>query len=172
MKQRYGLVAQLTALLGAALLLSGCAVAVRGTTQLVPVDSVPAGAEVIVDGEVVGRTPFELSLGRSSEHLITLRWNGQERSFTLHPQVDGEGGGLLVADAVPGGVLIGISAVQLASCGRPGGGSWFDFSGLCRDLGLLGLGIGAGLVAIPVGIDTISGGIYQLSPHEIFVTFE
>lgn len=166
------LVHQAVALLWAVLVLSSCAVATRGTTQIVPVASEPVGAAVIVNGEMVGVTPLEVELARGGEHIITLRWNGQERSFTLQPAIDGEGGGLLALNAVPGGVIIGLSAVGMASCGSSGGGGWFGSWNLCRDLASIGVGIGAGLALIPVGIDAATGAIMQLSPSEVFVSFE
>lgn len=162
----------LVALSCAVLLLSGCAAIFRGTTQLIPITSSPVGAEVIVNGELVGRTPLEVELGRGGEHAITLRWNGQERSFTLYSQSDNEAAGLLVADAVPGGVLIGLGAVNLISCRSSASPREFDFSELCRGLSLGIIGIGATAVAIPVGIDTTTGAVMQLSPSEIFVAFE
>jgi hypothetical protein len=157
-------------LLGAILLLSGCAAIFRGPRQLVPIDSVPAGAEVFVNGELVGRTPLQVELGRASEHLITLRWNGQERSVTLYPQLDGEGGALLAVEALPGGVVIGLGVRDLAACPPRGQGGWFD--GLCQDIHHAQIGIGAALLLLPVAIDAGTGGIFQLSPSEIFVAFE
>ena len=52
--------------------LSGCATIVHGTKQVVPIVSDPPGADVTVDGQPVGKTPFRAALSRSRSHLVTV----------------------------------------------------------------------------------------------------
>lgn len=54
----------LSILTGIALLLSGCATLFTGTTQSVTIDSQPQGANIIVDGQLVGTTPARVRLDR------------------------------------------------------------------------------------------------------------
>jgi len=43
---------------------TGCASIVKGTTQAVPISSDPSGADVLVDGNLVGTTPTTVELKR------------------------------------------------------------------------------------------------------------
>ena len=54
----------LTILTGIALTLSSCATLFTGTTQSVTIDSQPQGANIIVDGKLVGTTPARVRLDR------------------------------------------------------------------------------------------------------------
>lgn len=63
-------------------LLSGCA-----RYQYVNVRSEPAGAEVFVDGERVGRTPLRIQVDRDTDHLVFLKLEGhlpERRVLTLN----------------------------------------------------------------------------------------
>ena len=60
----------------ALLLLSGCATVIKGTTQTMPINSDPDGADVVVNNLVVGITPTEIELQRKRDHQITLRKEG------------------------------------------------------------------------------------------------
>ena len=51
-------------LTGIALILSSCATLFTGTTQSVTIDSQPQGANIIVDGQLVGTTPARVRLDR------------------------------------------------------------------------------------------------------------
>jgi uncharacterized protein YceK len=65
-------------LLAAVLLLSGCTTVIKGTTQTVPVNSDPSGAEIVVNNRTVGTTPAEIELKRKRDHQITLQLDGYE----------------------------------------------------------------------------------------------
>jgi len=58
------------ALLGLA---GGCASIVKGTTQTVPIASNPEGADILVDGQLVGQTPASVEIKRKRDHIVTLR---------------------------------------------------------------------------------------------------
>jgi hypothetical protein len=53
---------------------SGCATVTSGGggDQTVRITSVPAGAEVVVNGLPTGQTPLDLSLSRGSNHAVEL----------------------------------------------------------------------------------------------------
>jgi hypothetical protein len=58
------------------LLVGGCATIIKGTTQLIPVSSNPAGAEITLDGVKVGLTPMKVEVPRKSDHLLVVERNG------------------------------------------------------------------------------------------------
>lgn len=57
-------------------LVSGCATVVKGTTQSIPVNSDPAGAEVLVNNNVLGVTPTQIKLKRKEDHQVMIRKEG------------------------------------------------------------------------------------------------
>ncbi len=63
----------LSALVAAA---AGCATAVYGTSENIPVASDPPGARVIVDGKPVGDTPLTVKLSRKDSHKIQIQKPG------------------------------------------------------------------------------------------------
>ncbi|MGD0485261.1 MAG: PEGA domain-containing protein, partial [Gemmatimonadales bacterium] len=70
-----------------ALASGGCATVFHGTTQAVPIVSQPAGAEVKVDGQSVGRTPVVVHVKRKNAHIVQFELAGFEPSrTTLNPQ--------------------------------------------------------------------------------------
>lgn len=62
---------------------SGCAVLSTGRTQTVVVRSVPEGATGLINGLEVGKTPFKISLKRSSAYTIELRKAGFENTAAV-----------------------------------------------------------------------------------------
>jgi hypothetical protein len=66
----------IVSLVGLAFLDGGCASIIKGTTQAIPVSSDPLGAEVRLDGSMVGQTPLTLAVKRKSDHLITIEKTG------------------------------------------------------------------------------------------------
>ncbi len=58
--------------LAAALLTSGCATFTKGPNQLVEVTSVPEGARIRADGNIVGITPMRVPLSRKTAHTIAV----------------------------------------------------------------------------------------------------
>ena len=80
-------------------IVSGCATVVKGTTQTIPVNSDPTGAEVVVNNNVLGITPTEIKLKRKKDHQIMIRKEGYN-SVTM-PILKSVGG------AVWGNILAG-----------------------------------------------------------------
>lgn len=66
-----------------AALMSGCCTIAHGTTQKLPVESVPSGARVYQNGEYVGDTPVKLKLKRNQDYAIRLEKDGYEVQQTL-----------------------------------------------------------------------------------------
>lgn len=55
---------------------SGCATLLGGSTQKVKIRSVPAGAEVFMNGDFVGSAPLEIELYQQLPPLIVLKKDG------------------------------------------------------------------------------------------------
>ena len=66
----------LCALLAIAVLAASCATIIHGTTQEIGISSVPADAQVTVDGRTVGNTPVIADLSRKNQHLVTIELDG------------------------------------------------------------------------------------------------
>lgn len=64
--------------LATAALLSGCSAFEQGVEEKVSIYSFPAGASVEIDGETVGTTPTEVSLGSLKTYQVTLTREGYE----------------------------------------------------------------------------------------------
>ncbi len=58
--------------------LSSCATIVDGKTQSVTFQSSPAGAEVLINGTIIGITPFTVTLDRADGTQLTVRKDGYE----------------------------------------------------------------------------------------------
>ncbi len=142
--------------------LTSCATMFNGATQLVPVDSRPARAEVFVDGVSMGFTPVELELPRNVDATIDVRLGDQVRSFVLRSETQGAMVGLdLVPVAAAGGLVFAAGAL---------GGS-IEGGQITTGGYLLGAGlIGASLV--PVVVDYGTGAVFRLNPGEIVAAFE
>ncbi len=61
------------------ILLAGCASTVSSGPDMVPVNSAPEGARVLLDGVAVGRTPMTVAVPRNSDGLLTFELAGYER---------------------------------------------------------------------------------------------
>lgn len=68
----------------------GCSTIVRGTSQTVSINSNVKGADVIVNGDTVGQTPYTGPIKRSSTTTVTLRKEGYEsKTITLNSEIEG-----------------------------------------------------------------------------------
>lgn len=61
---------QLIAIFVVALFMSSCATILTGTTQRVTIDSYPQGADIIIDGQLMGTTPAKVRLERDLNAFI------------------------------------------------------------------------------------------------------
>lgn len=59
-----------------ALILSGCATVLNGTTQSVTFDSLPQGAEILIDGALVGVTPLTMTLEKNAKDTVMVKKDG------------------------------------------------------------------------------------------------
>ena len=70
------------------MLSSGCGLVANGTTRYVPARSHPPGAEVWVDGELVGHTPVRIEVDPDREHRVKIRAAGyEEQVFAVRSRV-------------------------------------------------------------------------------------
>ena len=147
--------------------LSSCATLFTRSTQQVPVQSEPSGAEVFVNGEYQGTTPITLALPKRSEHVVVLRYGGHQRSLTLSTAVDRT---YLALDIAPGLVTAGASIVILASIdySQVRGG----FSMAAPAMGVMGLVVGLSSAVVNAGIDAATGRWYRLTPGEVLIVFD
>jgi hypothetical protein len=100
-------------LFGTALLYSGCASIVKGTTQAIPVSSDPAGADVKIDGNKVGQTPMSIDAKRKTDHLITFEKDGyQVESVAVTRNVGGAVFGNIIAGGLVGWGVDAMSGAQ------------------------------------------------------------
>jgi hypothetical protein len=80
---------QIVLALGFVLFASGCATIIKGTTQTVSINSNVEGAQVIVNGESVGQTPFTGQIKRKSGTTVTVRKQGyQTKTVTLTTEIE------------------------------------------------------------------------------------
>lgn len=70
-------------------LLSGCATIFKGKTQLVSINSNVKGADVVVNGITVGKTPYNGPIQRGSSTTVTLIKDGYEtKTATLSTEFE------------------------------------------------------------------------------------
>lgn len=92
----------LCALMGAALALSACATAVRGTTSEVKFTSDPEGASVKTSFGKTCTTPCSMQIARNVAFQASFDLDGQTREVDVKTEVSGEG-----ATAMAGNILFG-----------------------------------------------------------------
>lgn len=94
---------------------SGCATLFKGTTEPVSYSSSPAGADVYVNGQLMGKTPFQIDMESNKSYTIQFRKTGyQDRTVVLNNNV---GGGWVVLDVLGGLVPVVIDAAT---------GAWYS----------------------------------------------
>lgn len=57
-------------------ILSGCATVISGTSQTLTFNSEPDGAEVYVDGAMIGTTPVSVSVGKNDKDSFMIQKEG------------------------------------------------------------------------------------------------
>lgn len=60
------------------LTLTNCASVIKGTSQVLTFNSNPSGAEIIIDGMSMGRTPLSVPLAKNKYSTITVKKDGYE----------------------------------------------------------------------------------------------
>ena len=104
---------RLLALLFVFFLTTGCATIVKGTTQGVPVSSDPSGADILVDGMLVGTTPTDIELKRKRDHLIVIEKKGYApKSVAVVKNVGGAVWGNILAGGLIGWGVDATSGAQ------------------------------------------------------------
>jgi len=92
----------------AALLITGCATIFSSSTQKVGYSSDPTGAKVYVNGQLMGNTPFELSMKKDKSYTIEFRKDGYEnKTVVLNNSI---GAGWIVLDVLGGLIPVVIDA--------------------------------------------------------------
>ncbi|MCH8475572.1 MAG: PEGA domain-containing protein [Opitutales bacterium] len=86
----------LGAILALGVLLAGCATVQKGTTQTVPIESSPAGAEVFAGSEKLGTTPLEHDFERRTAHRVRIVKEGYEPHEVLLRTVENEAADQLI----------------------------------------------------------------------------
>lgn len=109
--------------LAAAVVVTGCATIMHGTSQDVGISSSPTGASVTVDNKQSGQTPYVAKLSRKNAHIVRLSAPGYAPAdLTLTRKTSGwvwgniVFGGLigLAVDAISGG-LYNLTPEQLSA---------------------------------------------------------
>ncbi|PKM92823.1 MAG: hypothetical protein CVU80_01320 [Elusimicrobia bacterium HGW-Elusimicrobia-4] len=95
--------------------LLGCATIFKGGKQKIGFSSDPDGAKVYVNGQNMGKTPFELQLKVNNSYTIEFRKEGYEnRVVSLTNSI---GGGWIVLDVIFGIIPVIIDAAT---------GNWYS----------------------------------------------
>lgn len=104
---------RLALIVSAALLSGGCASIVKGTTQAIPVSSNPTGADVKLDGNLVGQTPVTVQAKRKGDHLLTIEKAGyQSESVAITRSIGGAVFGNIIAGGLVGWGVDAVSGAQ------------------------------------------------------------
>jgi len=71
-------------------LLTGCATIISGENQVVTIQSIPDGAEIVINGMVKGKTPMTFPLKRAEDQVLEIRKEGYaSHSAVLQTQMNG-----------------------------------------------------------------------------------
>jgi len=71
-------------------LISGCATIISGENQTVTIQTIPEGAEVVINGAVKGITPITFPLKREDGSVLELRKEGYKSHVgVLHTELNG-----------------------------------------------------------------------------------
>jgi hypothetical protein len=72
------------------LLLTGCSTVFHGSQQPVSFNSEPEGAQVLVDGNLMGRTPMTVNLKKNQHKFVVIKKEGyQAQTMPLTTSFDG-----------------------------------------------------------------------------------
>ena len=90
------------------LFLNSCATLFKGSTEEVSFSSEPTGAEVYVNGQYMGETPFPLNLESDKHYTIEFRLEGYENKTVLIN--NSVGAGWIILDILGGLIPIIVDA--------------------------------------------------------------
>ena len=94
-------------------LTSGCATIIKGTTQGIPISSDPSGADILVDGQLVGTTPADVEIKRKRDHLVVIeKTNYHPKSIAVVKNVGGAVWGNIIAGGLIGWGVDAASGAQ------------------------------------------------------------
>jgi hypothetical protein len=104
---------KLVGLLFVYFLTTGCATIVKGTTQGIPISSDPSGADIFVDGQLVGTTPADVEMKRKRDHLVVIeKKNYEPKSVAVVKNVGGAVWGNILAGGLIGWGVDATSGAQ------------------------------------------------------------
>lgn len=107
--------AKLLALTVVCLYLTSCATLFKGTSEEVNFNSNPNGAEVWIDGKIMGHTPVNFKLITKKTYVIEFKYQDQTKTINLNNHV---GAGWIVLDVLGGLIPIIVDAAT---------GAWYSF---------------------------------------------
>lgn len=71
-------------------LLSGCATIISSENQTITIQSIPEGADIVINGELKGKTPMTFPLKRADGSLLEIRKEGyKSHSAVMHTELNG-----------------------------------------------------------------------------------
>lgn len=103
------------AVIVASLYFTSCATLFKGTSEDINFGSNPSGAEVWIDGKMMGRTPINFQLMSKKTYVIEFKYEGQTKTVNLNNHV---GAGWILLDVLAGLVPVIIDAAT---------GAWYSF---------------------------------------------
>jgi CRISPR/Cas system-associated exonuclease Cas4 (RecB family) len=101
--------------LGLVFLLAGCATLFKGTSEEVSFGSNPVGAEIYIDGKLMGKTPAAFQLITKKVYVIEFKLGDKTKTVNLNNKV---GAGWIILDVLAGLVPVIIDAAT---------GAWYSF---------------------------------------------
>jgi len=89
--------------LAAAMAVAGCSTIVSGQEQALQINSNVSGADVLLNGVLIGKTPFSGQVKKSATASVTVRKDGfKERTVQLATEVEGSFWGNIIIGGLPG----------------------------------------------------------------------
>jgi uncharacterized protein YceK len=98
------------------LILSGCATIFTGSKEVIEFSSEPSGANVVINNNDEGLTPFKVSLKKGNEYVVEISKEGfKKKTYRLSYSINS---GWLIMDIISG--LIGVIVDGVT-------GNWYNF---------------------------------------------
>lgn len=97
---------RLSAGIGVAIMLVGCATIITGTSEDVLIQSNPPRASITINGQPRGETPLQLDLDSDRSYMVQVKLEGYEpQSFQIERSTSGWMIGNLLFGGIPGLVI-------------------------------------------------------------------